>query len=141
MNWHAQTFRMVMYHKSMMINFDSYLKGILKQIVDSYRLLNNLQDKPGDLEIIKKETAKIKGLLQVVINKLETTDNNSDAYVELFSAANYYIENFEFLREIETMSKLYSEDLHRLKNLRQTIIESLQDRKLIEKIESIMAKL
>lgn len=130
-----------MYHKSTMINFDSYLKGILKQIIDSYQLLNNLQDKPGDLEIIKKETAKIKGLLQVVINKLETTDNNSDAYVELFSAANHYIENFEFLREIETMSKLYSEDLHRLKNLRQTIIESLQDRKLIEKIESLMEKL
>ena len=130
-----------MYHKSTMVNFDNYLKDLLKQIIDSYQLLNNLQDKQGDLEIIKKELAKITGLLHVVIRKLKTIDNNSDAYVEVFSASNHYVENFEFFREIETMSKLYSEDSHRLKNLRQTVIKSLQDRKLIDKIESLMEKL
>ena len=124
-----------------MVNFDNYLKDLLKQIIDSYQLLNNLQDKQGDLEIIKKELAKINGLLHVVIRKLKTIDNNSDAYVEVSSASNHYVENFEFFREIETMSKLYSEDSHRLKNLRQTVIKSLQDRKLIDKIESLMEKL
>ena len=124
-----------------MVTFDNYLKDLLKQIIDSYQLLNNLQDKQGDLEIIKKELAKINGLLHVVIRKLKTIDNNSDTYVEVFSASNHYVENFEFFREIETMSKLYSEDSHRLKNLRQTIIESLQDRKLIDKIESLMETL
>ena len=124
-----------------MVTFDNYLKDLLKQIIDSYQLLNTLQDKQGDLEIIKKELAKINGLLHVVIRKLKTIDNNSDTYVEVFSASNHYVENFEFFREIETMSKLYSEDSHRLKNLRQTIIKSLQDRKLIDKIESLMETL
>jgi len=124
-----------------MINFENYLKGILKQIFDSYQLLDSLDDKPGDLEIIKKELSKINGLLQVVVNKLDSSGNNSNDYVELLSASNFYITNYEFFREIETMSKLYSEDSHRLKNLRQKILDSLHDGKLIEKIESLMEKL
>lgn len=124
-----------------MVNFDNYLKGLLKQIFESYQLLTNLEDKTGDLEIIKKELAKIKGLLQVIINKLNSIDNNSNDYVELLSTSDAYIKNYDFFREIETMSQLYSEDSHRLQNLRQTIIDSFNDEKLIEKIESLMEKL
>ena len=124
-----------------MVDFDNYLKGLLKQIFESYRLLTNLEDKTGDLEIIKKELAKIKGLLHVIINKLNSIDNNSNAYVELLSASDTYIKNYDFFREIDTMSKLYSDDPHRLQNLRQTIIDSFNDDGLIEKIESLMEKL
>ena len=124
-----------------MVDFDNYLKGLLNQIFESYQLLTNLEDKTGDLEIIKKELAKIKGLLQVIINKLNSIDNNSNDCVELLSASYAYVKNYDFFREIETMSKLYSEDPHRLQNLRQTIIDSFNDKKLIEKIESLMEKL
>lgn len=124
-----------------MVNFDNYLKGLLKQILESYQLLTRLEDKTGDLEIIKKELSKIKGLLQVIINKLNSIDNNSNDYVELLSTSDAYIKNYDFFREIETMSQLYSEDSHRLQNLRQTIIDSFNDEKLIEKIESLMEKL
>jgi len=124
-----------------MVDFDNYLKGLLNQIFESYQLLTNLDDKTGDLEIIKKELAKIKGLLQVIINKLNSIDNNSNDCVELLSASDAYVKNYDFFREIETMSKLYSEDPHRLQNLRQTIIDSFNDKKLIEKIESLMEKL
>ena len=124
-----------------MVDFDNYLKGLLKQIFESYRLLTNLEDKTGDLEIIKKELAKIKGLLHVIINKLNSIDNNSNDYVELLSASDAYIKNYDFFREIDTMSKLYSDDPHRLQNLRQTIIDSFNDDGLIEKIESLMEKL
>ena len=124
-----------------MVDFDNYLKGLLKQIFESYQLLTNLEDKTGDLEIIKKELAKIKGLLHVIINKLNSIDNNSNAYVELLSASDTYIKNYDFFREIDTMSKLYSDDPHRLQNLRQTIIASFNDDGLIEKIESLMEKL
>ena len=124
-----------------MVDFDNYLKGLLNQIFESYQLLTNLEDKTGDLEIIKKELAKIKGLLQVIINKLNSIDNNSNDCVELLSASDAYVKNYDFFREIETMSKLYSEDPHRLQNLRQTIIDSFNDKKLIEKIESLMEKL
>ena len=124
-----------------MTSFDDYLRGILEQILESNQILNDLQDKLGDLEIIKKEILKINGLITVVINKLEASDNSSDDFVSLLSAGKYYLENYDFTREIETMSKLYSNDSNRLKNIRYTILDSLQDKKLMEKIDTLSRKL
>ena len=124
-----------------MTNFDDYLRGILEQILESNQILNDLQDKLGDLDIIKKEISKINGLITVVINKLKASDNSSDDFVSLLSAGKYYLENYDFTREIETMSKLYSNDSNRLKNIRYTILDSLQDKKLMEKIETLSKKL
>lgn len=124
-----------------MTSFDDYLRGILEQILESNQILNDLQDKLGDLDIIKKEISKINGLITVVINKLDVSDNSSDDFVSLLSAGKYYLENYDFTREIETMSKLYSNDSNRLKNIRYTILDSLQDKKLMEKIETISRKL
>jgi hypothetical protein len=124
-----------------MTSFDDYLRGILEQILESNQILNDLQDKLGDLEIIKKEISKINGLITVVINKLDVSDNSSDDFVSLLSAGKYYLENYDFTREIETMSKLYSNDSNRLKNIRYTILDSLRDKKLMEKIETISRKL
>ncbi len=121
-----------------LINFDKNLIGILSKIKDSYQLLEHLHDVPGDLEIIKKELVKINGLLHVIVNKLENIDNNSDRYVKLSSAAKFYLQSYSFEREIDTMSKLYSDDPYRLKNIRTSILESLQDKKLMEKVESII---
>ena len=124
-----------------MTSFDDYLRGILEQILESNQILKNLQDKLGDLDIIKKEISKINGLITVVINKLEASDNSSDDFVSLLSAGKYYLENYDFTREIETMSKLYSNDSNRLKNIRYTILDSLQDKKLMEKIDTFSSKL
>jgi len=124
-----------------MTSFDDYLRGILEQILESNQILNDLQDKLGDLDIIKKEISKINGLITVVINKLKASDNSSDDFVSLLSAGKYYLENYDFIREIETMSKLYSNDSNRLKNIRYTILDSLQDKKLMEKIETLSRKL
>ena len=124
-----------------MTSFDDYLRGILEQILESNQILKNLQDKLGDLEIIKKEISKINGLITVVINKLKASDNISDDFVSLLSAGKYYLENYDFTREIETMSKLYSNDSNRLKNIRYTILDSLQDKKLMEKIDTLSRKL
>jgi len=121
-----------------LINFDNNLNEVLSRIKGSYQILEHLNDVPGDLEIIKKELAKINGLLQVIVNKLENIDNNSDKYVKLSSTAKFYLQNYSFEREIETMSKLYSDDPNRLKNIRNSILESLQDKKLMEKVESII---
>ncbi len=121
-----------------MIDFENYLRGLLSQIKDSVKIIEELNDKSGDLEIIKKELARINGLFQVVVNKLEVIDNKSDKYVELSSAARYYLENYSFDREIETMSKLYSNDAHRLRNIRHSILNAISDKKLLEKVDSIM---
>ena len=124
-----------------MNNFENYLNGLLSQIKDSVKIIEELKDNFGDLEIIKKELAKINGLFQVIVNKLNSVDNSSDIYVELSSAAKFYLENYSFDREIETMSKLYSNDSHRLRNIRYSILKSLTDKKLIEKVDSIMENL
>ena len=128
-------------YKLALNDIENYLTGLLSQIKNSIKIIEELKDNSGDLEIIKKELAKINGLFQVIVNKLNSNDNSSDKYVRLSSAAKFYLENYSFEREIETMSKLYSNDFHRLKNIRYSILKSLNDKKLIEKVDSIMEKL
>lgn len=136
-----QTFRVVIFTLEItLINLDNNLNVILLRIKASYQILERLHDIPGDLEIIKKELVKINGLLQVIVNKLENIDNSSDRYVKLSSAAKFYLQNYSFEREIETMSKLYSDDPNRLKNIRHSILVSLQGKKLMENVESIIEK-
>lgn len=110
-----------------------YMKGILKQTIDSYKILNELRDKPGDLDIIKKEVSKIQGLVQVLVNKIEKSGNYSDSYSELLDASKSYIKDYSFYNEIDRISQLYSDDPHRIKNIRFSILAALEKTKLITK--------
>ena len=123
--------------KIVLNTFNEYLKYILQQILDSYQVLVKLDDEPGDLEIIRKESAKIKGLFYVIENKLAKSKLQSDNIVTLHNLSSYYITNYDFSREVEMLSLTYSNDLDRLKSIRLIIIDSLNDKKLIEKIEII----
>ena len=120
---------------------DEYLKGILGQILASYKILTELNDTPADLEIIKKELSKIRGLLQVIRSKLNEKKYQSDRLVTLYRLSAYYIDTYDFTREIEILAKVYYKDSDRLKNLRMLIINSLNDKKLIEKLQTILIKL
>ena len=123
--------------KIVLNTFHEYLKYILQQILDSYQVLAKLNDESGDLEIIRKESAKIKGLFYVIENKLAESELQSDNIVTLHKLSSYYITNYDFSREIEILSLTYYNDLDRLKSIRLTIIDSLNDKKLVEKIETI----
>ena len=127
--------------KIVLDSFHEYLKGILQQILDSYQILTELNDNPGDLQIINREFSKIKGFLQVIKNKLSEKKYQSDNLVTLHKLSSYYIENYDFVREINLLLKTYSNDPNRLKNIRLVIIQSLNDRKLIEKFQTILNKL
>ena len=120
---------------------DEYLKGIIEQVLASYKILTELTDNPTDLEIIKKELAKIRGLLQVISRKLDNKQYQSDHLVTLYKLATYYIDTYDFTREIEILGHVYYKDSDRLKNLRLLIINSLNDKKLIEKLQAILIKL
>jgi len=122
-------------------NLDEYLKGILSQILASYNILSTLNDDPNDLDIIKKELSKIRGLLQVMSNKLDNKKYQSDHLVTIYKLSTYYINTYDFAREIEIMSQVYYEDSSRLKNLRVLIINSLNDKKLIERFQAMLVKL
>lgn len=129
---------MVLAETKKMATFDEYVRGMLKQIDDSYVLLQNLHDKPGDLDIIKREIAKITGLLQALGNKFQTNNEDLSEYEHIKPPLVYYLGNHEFLREIEIMSLLYSEDTMRLKNLRLTILDALDEKNLIGHIKLIL---
>ena len=123
------------------MEIDEYLKGILGQILDSYKILVELDDEPDDLNIIKKETAKISGLLHVIRNKLSEKKYQSDHLVTLRKLARYYTDTYDYSREIEYLAQIYDEDPNRIKNLRILIINSLNDKRMIEKFQTILNEL
>ena len=122
-------------------DIDEYLKGILGQILVSHKILTELNDGPDDLDTIKKELSKIRGLLQVICSKLGKKKYQSDHLVALYKLSTYYIDTYDFTREIEILAQVYFNDSNRLKNLRLLIIDSLNDKKLIEKLQAILIKL
>jgi len=124
-----------------MVTYYEYLKNILEKIIVAHNTLTRLEDKPGDLKIIKKEILKINGFFQVLINKIDTEKFQSTDFSDLKSKFEHYLENYSFEKEIETMAPLYSEDSNRLKNMRLKILESLADKKLMDNIEYMVEKL
>tara|TARA_B110001454_G_scaffold150305_1_gene139651 strand:- start:4264 stop:4650 length:387 start_codon:yes stop_codon:yes gene_type:complete len=127
--------------KIVLENFSKYLKGVMRQILDSYNIIIQLDDEPSDLAIIKKELSKIRGQLTVLKNKLKSKEYQSDDLVTLYKISLYYTETYDFSREINLLSQIYYNDPLRLKNLRLLIIESLNDKKLIEKFQEIFNRL
>ena len=124
-----------------LIDFNEYLKGILQQILASYKILTELNDNPSDLHTMKQEISKIIGLSLVVKNKLEGKKNQSDSFVTIYKLFSYYIETYDFSREIDILAQIYYNDPDRLKNLRLLIIDSLNDKHLIEKLQKILNEL
>ncbi len=124
-----------------MVTYNEYLKKILSQTLDSYNALKEIQDKPGDLVHIKKEMLKINGFLKVATNNLDEYKITLSDFTKLKSKFEHYLENYFFEKEIETMAPLYSDDIHRVKNMRLKIIEALEDKKMMESMEGLIEKL
>ncbi len=116
---------------------DEYFKSLLTQISETYNFLKEMKDKPGDLDIIKVQQGKIQGLIKVLCNKIETLHYESDDFSELLKVAKTYLKNYDFYNIIDTY-QLYSEDVMRIKNIRISILSSLEETKLISKIQSML---
>ena len=124
-----------------MVTYNEYLKNILKQILDSYNMLKEIEDKKEDLNNIKKEMLKINGFLKVVLKKLDGDKITSSNFRIIKSKFQHYLENYYFEKEIETMAPLYSNDLSRVKNMRLKILEALENRKMMEEIKELIEKI
>ena len=124
-----------------MVSYNDHLKGILVKILDSYNLLEEFSDKPGDLDKIKKELLKINGFLKVIVSKIDVDKITHSDYKTLKSKFQHYLDNYSFEQEIETMEPLYSDDVHRIKNMRLKILEALEDKKMIDDLEYLIEKL
>ena len=124
-----------------MVTYNEYLKKILLQILDSYKILQEINDKPGDLDIIKKEMLKINGFLKVASNKVDSDKIPSSEFKTLQSKFQNYLDDYYFEKEIETMAPLYSNDVSRIKNMRLKILEALEDKRMIEDIGDLIEKI
>lgn len=124
-----------------MITYNDHLKNILIQILGSYNHLKEIKDKPGDLDNIKKEMLKINGSLKVITNKIDVGNIPSSDFKPLKSKFQKYLQNYTFEQEIDTIAPLYSDDIHRVKNMRLKILESLEDKKMIADVESLIEKI
>jgi len=123
------------------VTYNEHLKKILSQTLESYNILRDIQDKPGDLDKIKKEMLKINGFLKVATNNIDEYKISHSDFKKLKSKFSHYLENYFFEKEIETMAPLYSNDTHRVKNMRLKIIEALEDRKMIEGMMDLIEKI
>ena len=54
-----------------MVSYGEHLKKILSQTIASYNFLREIQDNPGDLDVIKKELLKINGFIKVITNNID----------------------------------------------------------------------
>ena len=118
-----------------MIKSDNeYLNSVLKKILNSYSIIDELSDKAVDLELLEVEIRKINGLLLVLSKKITSITNNSSDAKNLEKNIIYYIQNYDFLREINLLLNTYSEDNLRVRNIRNSVIKSLNENKLIQKI-------
>ena len=121
-----------------MVTYVEYLKSILNHIVDSYNILEAIEDKPGDLKKIEKEILKINGFMKVVSNKIEIDKIPlADFKITKKKFADYLI-TYSFEKEIQTMAPLYSNDVSRVKNMRLKILESLKNNNVITNVKELL---
>ena len=79
-----------------MVTYNDHLKKILVQFFDSYKILKEFEDKPGDLEYIRKELLKINGFLKVITNKIDSDKIPLSDYKVLKSKLQNYLDSYYF---------------------------------------------
>ena len=123
------------------VTYVEHLKKILTHIIDSYDILEAIEDKPGDLAKIEKEMLKINGFIKVVSNKIDLDKiPNSDFKITKIKFSQY-LENYSFEKEITTMAPLYSNDVSRIKNMRIKILEALKNKNMINNVQELLNNL
>ena len=124
-----------------MVTYVEHLKNILNHIVDSYHILETIEDKPGDLIKIEKEMLKINGFIRVVSNKIDIEKIPNSDFKITKTKFLQYLENYSFEKEIETMAPLYSNDVSRIKNMRLKILEALKNKNMIDNVKELLNNL
>jgi hypothetical protein len=119
------------------VTYNEHLKNILSHILDSYQILNDIEDKPGDLARIEKEMLKINGFIKVVSNKIDLDKIPISDFRIVKTKFSQYLENYSFKKEIKTMTQLYSNDMSRVKNMRLKILEALKNKNMIDDVKEL----
>ena len=120
-----------------MVVADEYFHDLMKKILNSYDLIKNLEDSKDDFFTLDVELTKINGLLRVLLRKSEEFSDKNPEFSKLQKKIKNYFENYYFIGEIEKIKEIYSEDPLRIKHIRNSIVNSLQDDKMIFRIYEI----
>ena len=120
------------------VTYVQYLKNILTHIVDSYQILETIEDKPGDLAKTEKQMLKINGFIKVISNKIDPDKIPSSDFKVIKTKFSDYLENYSFEKEIETMAPLYSNDVSRIKNVRIKILEALKNKHMMDDVKELL---
>ena len=124
-----------------MVTYHEHLKKILIQFLDSYDTLKEFEDKPGDLENVKRELLKINGFLKVITKKYDSEKIIPSDFDKLKIKFEDYLNNYYFEKEIETLTPLYVDDVYRIKNMRLKILDALEDRVMIYSAHELIEQL
>ena len=116
---------------------NEYLNNVMKKILNSYSIIENLSDRPIDLELLEVEVRKINGFLLVLSKKIILLGNNSSDTKNLEKKIIFYMQNYDFSREINLLLDTYSEDSLRVRNIRDSVLKSLNENELIQKIHDM----
>ena len=81
-----------------MVTYNEHLRKIISQTLESYNTIKEIQDKPGDLDHIKKEMLKINGFLRVATNNIDEYKISHSDFKKLKSKFSHYLENY-FLKK------------------------------------------
>ena len=120
-----------------MVIVDEYFHDLMKKILNSYDIIKNLGDSKEDFLILDVELSKINGLLKVLLRKSDEFSDKNIEFSKLKKKIENYFENHYFIEELEKMKEIYSEDPLRVKHIRNSIVNSLQDEKMIFRIYDI----
>ena len=84
---------------------------------------------------------KINGFLKVITNKIDVEKIPSSDFKPLKIKFQQYLQSYSFEQEIETMIPLYSDDMHRIKNMRLKILEAFEDKKMMDDVMNLIEKI
>ena len=124
-----------------MVVVDEYFHNLMKKILRSYDIIKNLDDSKEDFFTLDIELTKINGLLKVLLRKSNEFSDKNTEFSKLTKKIQNYFNNYYFIGELEKIKDIYSEDPLRIKHIRNSIIFSLQDDKMIFRIYEIAKKL
>ena len=121
-----------------MVVVDEYFHDLMKKILSSYDVIKNLGDSKDDFFVLDVELTKINGLLRVLVRKSEEFSDKNIEFSKLQKKIQNYFENHYFVGELEKIKEIYSEDPLRVKHIRNSIINSLQDDRMVFLISELI---
>ena len=120
-----------------MVVVDEYFHDLMKKILSRYDIIENLGDSKEDFFTLDVELTKINGLLRVLLRKSEEFSDKNPEFSKLTKKIQNYFDNYYFSGELEKIKEIYSEDPLRIKHIRNSIINSLQNDNMIFRINKI----